>query len=120
MRESYEELGLDLSGAEVLGRLHDIGTVGHLPSRVVQPWAFLLPKLPSLTPNHEVASTHTASLQDLLDGVGRGTMPLNFRGGEYTMPKVDFDGQRLWGMTLQMVDDLLHRIDGKGTGLDRR
>lgn len=119
MRESMEELGLDLSNAEVLGQLDDLGTVRHLPARVVQPWAFLVPEIAQLTPNYEVASVHRASLVDLVDGVGRGTMPLVFKGSEYTLPKVDFDGKQLWGMTLQMVDDLLNRLDGRGVGLDR-
>ena len=119
MRESMEELGLDLANAEVLGQLDDLGTVRHLPARVVQPWAFLVPEIPQLTPNDEVASVHRASLVDLVDGVGRGTMPLVFKGSEYTLPKVDFDGKQLWGMTLQMVDDLLNRLDGRGVGLDR-
>lgn len=110
IRETHEELGLDLSDAEVLGTLADIQTSGHLPSLVVRPWVFRIPELPELRPNHEVASVHLMSLQALARGEGRSQFRYDWRGQEVLLPCVDFCGTRLWGMTLRMVDDLLDRL----------
>jgi 8-oxo-dGTP pyrophosphatase MutT (NUDIX family) len=119
IRETHEEIGLDLSACLPLGELDEIATMGHLPSLVIRPFVFYVPHLPELRPNHEVASVHRLPLRDLLSGTGRGPMELTFLGGVRTMPRVDFDGVRLWGLTLMLVDDLLHRIDGGGVGLAR-
>jgi len=119
IRESREELGLDLSDAELLGPLHDIHTAPGLPKMVVRPFVFHVRSFGALQPNYEVASTHVLGVHALLRGEGRSSMPFDFRGHPITLPCVDFDGVRLWGMTLRMIDDLLHRLDGKGVGMAR-
>lgn len=120
IRESAEELGLDLSAAESLGPLNDVGTVSATPQMVVRPWVFVLPDRPLVTPNREVASHHWVYFEDLVNDVGRGSFQFDWKGQHVTLPKVDFPGDRvLWGMTLRIVDDLLHRIDGRGLGLAR-
>lgn len=119
IRETHEELGLDLSGADVLGTLSDVGTAPHLPRLIVRPWVFHLPEVPPLRPNHEVASVHRVGLDALLRGEGRTCFTRDWKGRRVTLPCVEFEGVRLWGMTLGMVDDLLHRLDGGGVGLAR-
>ena len=39
-----------------------------------------------------------------LAGEGRGQFEFPWSGKAWTLPCVDFEGQRLWGMTLRMVD----------------
>lgn len=122
VRETHEELGLDLTRAEVLGSLDEVTTVSGLPPMVVRPWVFLVDELGDLRPNREVAAVHTVNLQTLLDDVGRKPYPFDYRGHEVTLARVDdpFPGDRfLWGMTLRMVDGLLDRLDGRGIGLAR-
>lgn len=119
VRETREEIGLDLEGAELLGPLDHLRTMGPLPPLVIHPYVFAVPDLPPLQPNEEVASVHTLRLRVLLEGRGRGLMRHPWREQELTFPKVDFEGGRLWGLTLHMVDDLLHRLDGEGRGLER-
>ena len=67
----------------------------------------------------EVAAVHRLSLAHLLANEGRGPMPFEWNGQAMKLARVDFDDVRLWGMTLRIVDDLLHRLDGSGTGLAR-
>ena len=87
---------------------------------VVRPYVFLWPGvLPALAPNEEVAETLLVPLGRLLDGTGRSTMTWQREGVTATLPCVALGEHRLWGLTLRMVDDLLDRIDGKGTGLMR-
>ena len=118
-RESMEELSLDLTGAEDLGRLDDLPTIPGLPPMVIRPFVFALPEMPPLRPNGEVAGTHMLSLDFLLSNEGRRSFKLAHRGNDYEMPCVEFQGQRLWGLTLLFVDDLLDRLDGGGRGLER-
>ena len=120
-RETWEELGLDLSGAELLGGLDEITTVAGLPNMIVRPYVFLMEELPALKPNPEVAQVHLRSLRSLLDDHGRGRFSFDFKGHPVTLPKIDFapGDTFLWGMTLRMVDQLLDRIDGRGIGLAR-
>lgn len=121
IRETREELGLDLERGEVLGRLDDVSTVSGLPPMVVQPWVFLVPDFGELAPNREVAAVHRVHLETLLSDHGRSTFQLDFRGHPVTMPRIvdPFPGAFLWGMTLRMVDGLLDRLDGRGIGLAR-
>lgn len=122
IRETREELGLDLQNAEVLGSLDEVTTVSGLPSMVVRPWVFLVDDLGDLNPNYEVAAVHTVPLPMLLADEGRKPYEFDFRGHKVTLAQVDdpFPGDRfLWGMTLRMVDGLLDRLDGRGIGLAR-
>lgn len=119
IRETHEEIGVDLSGARVLGELDEVPTVHPLPPLLVRPYVFALDRVPAVQPNHEVAAVHRFPLDDLLAGRGRGRMSRVFRDVPWVLPYVDHDGVRLWGLTLRMVDDLLDRIDGRGLGLDR-
>lgn len=119
IRETHEELGLDLSAARYLGELDELGPVSRRKPLVVRPHVFHLDRLPAVRPNREVAEVMRLSLGDLLGNVGRGPMPFEWNGQALELARVDFAGARLWGMTLRMVDDLLHRIDGEGMGLRR-
>lgn len=117
LRETDEELGVDLSKATLLGRLDDVRT-RPVRSLMVRPFVFALDHEPVVRPNHEVAGVVSVGLDELLEGHGRGRMRWPARVG-LSLPRVDFAGVRLWGLTLVMVDDLLDRLDGRGKGLER-
>lgn len=118
MRETMEEVGVDLTEAELLGPLDDLRT-RPVRSMMIRPFVFALRQPPTFTLNYEVASMHSISLDDLLRGEGRTTMRWPTSSVGVRLPCVDFDGVRLWGLTLAVVDDLLDRIDGRGRGLTR-
>ncbi len=119
IRETYEEIGLDLSKHHLLGSLNPVTPVSGVLPLTVHPFVFFVDLQPSLHPNREVASLHRQSIHNLQSGVGRGAMAYPWQGQSIQLPCVDFDGVRLWGLTLKIVDDLLHRLDGKGQGLAR-
>lgn len=120
MRETWEEIGLELDRGSLLGPLEPVAPVSGLLAMAIHPFVFALDDEPrALRPNYEVASLHRLSLADLLANVGRGPMPYRWQGADVTLPRVDFDGIRLWGLTLRIVDDLLDRLDGRGQGLAR-
>jgi 8-oxo-dGTP pyrophosphatase MutT (NUDIX family) len=118
MRETWEEVGVDLSDAELLGGLDDLAA-RPLRSLMLRPFVFRVDHAPTFRLNHEVAAVHRCEIDALLAGRGRGVMrwPLDAVGVK--LPCVDVDGARLWGLTLAVIDDLLHRLDGRGVGLAR-
>lgn len=119
-RETREEVGLDLTNAELLGRLDDLPTVRPVPRLVVRPFVFYVEEFGELKLEaSEVAGTRTLPLQTLLASTGRGQFSRSWEGTRFDLPKVEFDDVVLWGLTLQLVDDLLHRLDGRGQGLRR-
>lgn len=120
IRETHEEVGLVLTQATFLGALTPISTVGRrIPQRVIAPFVFGVPELVGLVPNEEVAALHVLPLSDLLRGVGRTHFTFDLHDQSWRLPRVEFSGGRLWGLTLQIVDELLDRLDGQGLGLAR-
>ena len=119
IRESGEELGLALTSEQCLGPLNQVQTPP-APDLVVHPFVFMLEEQPSLAPDAtEVQHTHWLSLSSLLDGVNRGDFLFRYRENTVRLPCVQIGDERLWGLSLRIVDDLLNRIDGKGIGLAR-
>jgi 8-oxo-dGTP pyrophosphatase MutT (NUDIX family) len=115
MRETFEEVGLDLPahGARCLGALPSLRS----PLRsvrapmAVSPWVFTVPRWPErFTLSEEVAQVHRFALKRLLAREGRGTFPWSGHGTTLELPRLDLDGQRVWGLTLRMLDDLLARL----------
>lgn len=120
IRETAEEVGLALPHDGLLGQLNDRRTPATLPTKLVRPLVFRVERFGQLRlQSDEVASVHPLPLDALLRGEGRTLFELEHGGNRWTLPAVDFDGVRLWGMTLAVIDDLLHRIDGNGVGLAR-
>ncbi len=128
IRETREEVGLSLDRAQRIGQLDDIAAYNRkkrTSGMVVRPFVFAIdverPRL-SLS-DGEVASTRWVSLPWLMSGEGRDRMDLEHEGVALALPRVhfpeDWDGTALWGLTLWVIDDLLHRLDGRGVGLER-
>lgn len=111
LRETREEVGVDLTGAARLGALDDIAPrTPALPPIMVRPFVFRLSRRPALAPNHEVAGAHWAELAVLLD-------PGVFRPFQYTGPggPIRVSGYHLehgvvWGMTERILTPMLDLI----------
>jgi 8-oxo-dGTP pyrophosphatase MutT (NUDIX family) len=119
VRETEEEVGVRLDEAEWLGELDVLGPQVNPFAIRIEPYVFALRSPPRFRLNGEVQSIHLLSLDALLRGDGRKAFEYDWKGQKMTLACVDFDGVRLWGLTLRIVDDLLHRLDGRGIGLDR-
>jgi 8-oxo-dGTP pyrophosphatase MutT (NUDIX family) len=65
LREAQEEIGLDPSHAEILGRMHDLVTVSHF--RITPVLALLAPGFIVVPSPHEVDAVFELSLSVLLD-----------------------------------------------------
>ncbi len=113
MRETHEELGLDLSDARCLGSLSPLHSPRNTPGRQLQvvPWVFEVESWPELRPNVEVAGVVRFDFNRFLQREARGTFFYTWQGAEIELPCVRLDGTLLWGMTLRMVDELVERVE---------
>jgi len=110
-REVFEEVGVDLKGARLLGMLDQVASPDLAPRVVVSPYVYALDSDPKLTlDSTEVADVHWFGLERLLSGEGRGRFDYEYRGRAFELPRVDLDGARIWGMTLRIVDDIMTRL----------
>jgi len=112
-RETREEVGLDLTGAEVLGRLDDL----HAGIRIVAPlvlssFVYRIAASPPLTPNHEVREPLWVPVASLLDPAHR----VRYRWGLGHFPGIlvgEPDRHVIWGLTYQLLERLF-AVTGAG------
>lgn len=109
MRETLEEVGLDLTGREYLGALDDLAATarGQLVGMTITPHVFALgSELPELQPNHEVAELLWGSLGRMFRGEVDAIKELNYGGETRRLPAFDVQGRLVWGMTHSMLRSL--------------
>ena len=113
LRETREEIGLDLTNSPSLGRLTDLegGPRGSRQRLRVSPHlCWLHGPRPELTLNYEVADVLWIPLTHLTDPahhIDYAYPPL----GPDLWPGIQLDPTRvLWGLTLRMTNDLLTRL----------
>lgn len=112
IRETAEELGLDLAaGGEYLGRLSDIMARPRSWTRlpmIVTPFVFHITAEPQWQLNpHEVASVVWVPLSFLANPANRQTMTWQRGKVMLTLPCYWYEGYRIWGLTLKMLDELV-------------
>ena len=108
-RETLEEIGLDLNvHGRLIGRLSDVASQGHRRYRpmAIVPYVFELKALPSLQLNHEVASVVWVPLRFLRDPANRQHMQWR----RLRLPCYFWQGRRIWGLSLMMLDELLEHL----------
>lgn len=107
-RETFEEVGVDLSGVEPIGVLDDLAPrTSVLPPILVRPFVFVLPAPKPLHPNHEVAGAWWLPLAELTRP--GSAEPIEFsrygtlvRTVGYRLPM-----GVLWGMTERILTPLV-------------
>lgn len=111
IRETREEVGIDLSEADLVARLPDVPAVvrsrrGRL---VVTPFVFAVRGEVTPMPNYEVADTLWVPVAKLARGDGKGTYAFTWEDKSFEVPCIRLEpGQRvLWGMTHRMLDTML-------------
>jgi len=115
IRETREEVGIDLSAGHLLGRLPDVPASmrSQRGALVVTPFVFALRGDVAVVPNVlEVASTLWVPFATLARGEGKTTFKLDWEGKTYDLPCIHLEpGQhRLWGMTYRMLETLLDAV----------
>jgi len=115
VRETREELGLDLVSAEHLGHVDDLRAVarGRRLDLVIRPQVFVWSgSAPRLTPNHEVAATVWAPVAPMIAGQHDTVRPWKEGTQTYRMPAYDVEGRIVWGLTYRMLKTLFMVVEG--------
>jgi 8-oxo-dGTP pyrophosphatase MutT (NUDIX family) len=111
LRETFEEVGLRLDRADLLGGLDDVvPRTPVLPPIAVRPFVFGLPERPPLTPNSEVAGVHWVQLDHLLHPETYHSARLEIRGEPRDFPAYRVDESIVWGMTERILTGLLGQL----------
>jgi 8-oxo-dGTP pyrophosphatase MutT (NUDIX family) len=108
IREAQEELGLEPSLAEPVGRLADYRTVTGF---VVTPVIAVIPPELDLAPHEpEVADWFEAPLAFLLDPKNHQLQTAVLGGRERRDRQIEWKGRRIWGATAAMLVNLSRRL----------
>ena len=118
MRETEEEIGLNLADAEYLGALdqHCAAPRSLRPNLLIAPHAFALQGDPAFRPNYEVAEVVWAPL-NLLAGNGLHhveTFSFNGRPSPFNGYRLA-GGHFIWGLTYRMLKDFFRTLDPSWT-----
>ncbi len=115
IRETREEVGIDLARGELIARLPDVPAF--IRSKrgvlVVSPFVFVMQEPVTPTPNYEVADTLWVPLAKLARGEGKGMHSFTWEDEPYELPCFRLDpGQHvLWGMTHRMLETMLDALN---------
>ena len=114
IRETREEVGLQLTPSQLMGRLDDLEAMasGRRTGLVVRPFVFAMVASADapLRPNEEVAETLWAPLQPIHEGAWDTVRPYVHEGHTWKLPAWDVYGRVVWGLTHRILTDLLGRI----------
>jgi 8-oxo-dGTP pyrophosphatase MutT (NUDIX family) len=109
LRETYEELSLDLSRVgRLLGALDELPAVsqGRTTGMMIAPFVFELTEdAPLSYKADEVAEAVWVPLEALLRGALRTTIAYELSGESVQLPAHDFEGRIVWGLTYRMLDN---------------
>ena len=108
IRETREETGVELSGAERLGVLDDLfPRTPTLPPVVVRPFVFGLATRPALIPSQEVERAFWLPLARFSESGVRRDVVLTVGGSERAFPAYLFGDEVIWGMTERILTPFL-------------
>ncbi len=113
VRETLEEVGVDLADAEILGQLDDMEGHHAADTRMlISAFAFLVRGTPDVSPNHEVRQAFWFPVGDLLDPDRHVDYPMErFGVGSYPGILVGLpDRHVVWGLTYKFLEVFLHTI----------
>ena len=106
LRETHEEIGIDVTSATVLGELaahRTISSSSHIVPHVVR-----LPDAPrEFRPNEEVERVFSVSLRELVRTDTYAQEHWVFPGREVVVPMFYLDDETIWGATARMLQELI-------------
>jgi 8-oxo-dGTP pyrophosphatase MutT (NUDIX family) len=111
IRETAEEVGLELRPEHLLGSLDDVvPRTPSLPPIAVRPYVFALDRRPGLTLNPEVAAARWIPLDLLLHPDTYHSVRLEIRGESREFPAYRLDDSVVWGMTERILSSLFEHL----------
>jgi 8-oxo-dGTP pyrophosphatase MutT (NUDIX family) len=115
MRESAEEVGLDLEAGELLGPLDELQAVRRVPiDLAISPFVFRVPAETAIVPGPEVDGVFWLPLDDLMSERYRGTFDYTEGGSVLRFPCFRVEERVIWGLTYRMFGELAMRLRPTG------
>jgi 8-oxo-dGTP pyrophosphatase MutT (NUDIX family) len=111
VRETQEEVGLDISGASCLGQLDDVP--GSTESVLVSGFVYGIGDHPTLVPNHEVQHAFWMPVSALLDPARHIRRDFGYLDRELLLPAIrvlDDEAPVLWGITYRFLELFFTRV----------
>lgn len=116
-RETVEEVGVFLNDGLSLNRwrLSEVVTPSHTgPAKMaITPFVHFLAAKPKVKLNQEVAGVVWIPISFFLDLEQRSTMRWAYQGREVDLPCYYYQGNRIWGLSLRMLDEVCGIITDK-------
>jgi 8-oxo-dGTP pyrophosphatase MutT (NUDIX family) len=114
MRETREEVGVDLAEHELLGALdeHPATAQGNFTGIVIAPFVFGLRREVELVPNHEVADLIWAPLGRMARGEVDAVKELQREGRLVRLPGFGVGQHVVWGLTHRMLQNFFATLGG--------
>jgi len=115
IRETHEELGIDLTGARLLGNLPRLQPFTSGPMGVeVTPFVFLTQAAVEPQPGPEAESAFWLPIELAASGALDDTY--TYPGTERTFPSWRYESFTIWGLTWRILSDLLAAARQNETG----
>lgn len=119
IRETAEEVGLDLSAASRPVQLDDLAPMTpSLPPLLVRPFLFVLDREVELRPNREVAGYQWVSLTSLATEDARRVTSIEIAGVLRRVEGYRLEHGLLWGMTERIVTPVVELWKGLSSATD--
>jgi 8-oxo-dGTP pyrophosphatase MutT (NUDIX family) len=111
IRETVEEVGIQLGGADLAGSLEDVvPRTPVLPPIAVRPYVFVRESRPPTALNPEVTSTSWVPLAHLLRPDTHHLVRLDVAGSSRLVQAYELSDAIVWGMTERILTQLLNHI----------
>lgn len=109
LRELYEETGIVPTHTHPLYRLRDrLTRLHHAPlPMTISPWLFETEQRQEVTLNHESTESMWLTLADFKRKELQSTLEWKTRIGTFTMPTIEIEGYRIWGITLSIINSMI-------------
>ena len=108
VRETHEELALDLTQGRMLGRLDDLSPRNRtLPPVIIRPFVAIVEPGVIFTPSEEVAATFWVPLARLRHENSKAEYVVEMDGTRTTFPAFRVEQHMVWGLTERIVCQLL-------------
>lgn len=112
VRETREEVSLDLHVGRMLGRLDDLAPrSSRLPPIIIRPFVAVVPRDVLFTPNNEVASVFWVPISTLRGEGAKAEHVMVVNGAEARFPAFRVHEHIVWGLTERIVRQLLPLFD---------
>jgi 8-oxo-dGTP pyrophosphatase MutT (NUDIX family) len=106
IRETHEELGIDLHAARHIGPLPLLSPLSSGPMGIeVTPFAFVTAEVPDIQVGPEAMSSFWLPLDHASAGAFDSTF--TYPGTDRVFPAWNFEGHTIWGMTWRVLGDLI-------------